>query len=112
MTVYISGPITKDPDYRQKFMKRAQELQKTGYNVVNPVVISDRLEMQRGKENLTYADYMKEDIRELLYCDAISCLPGWNESKGARLEHEIAEIIGLACVDMLAVRRADEKHIS
>lgn len=103
MTVYISGPITKDPDYRRKFMKRAQELQNAGYEVVNPVVVSAQLEMKMGKNNVKYEDYLREDMKELLFCDGISSLPGWEKSKGAKLEHLIARILKYPVIDVYHV---------
>jgi hypothetical protein len=38
---------------------------------------------------------MVEDIRQLMTCDAIYMLKGWEKSKGASLEHHIAKELGL-----------------
>ena len=38
---------------------------------------------------------MRSDIAELVKCDAIQLLHGWENSKGATLEHHIAERLGL-----------------
>lgn len=37
---------------------------------------------------------MKADIKLLMDCDAIYLLKGWEDSKGARIEKELAESLG------------------
>lgn len=44
----------------------------------------------------TWRDYMAEDIKALLYCDAIFMLDNWTNSKGAKIEHDIAQGLGLS----------------
>lgn len=34
--IYISGPVTRDPNYRLKFRAAAEQLKLRGYDVVNP----------------------------------------------------------------------------
>ena len=46
------------------------------------------------------------DIAALVTCDAIHLLPGWQRSKGATLEHHIAERLGLEVFEPEAMRRA------
>lgn len=43
---------------------------------------------------------MKADIKALLDCDAISTLPGWEKSRGAKLEQHIAAVLKLGYVDV------------
>jgi hypothetical protein len=38
---------------------------------------------------------MRMAIAQLVQCDEIHMLRGWKESKGAKLEHEIAQQLGL-----------------
>ena len=38
---------------------------------------------------------MLKDIADLLQCNAIYMLQGWEDSKGARIEHYIATEIGM-----------------
>ena len=47
------------------------------------------------KENPTWFDYMKVDIKALLECDYVYMLPGWKKSNGARIEKFIAFIFGI-----------------
>lgn len=36
MRVYISGPISNEPDYKAKFAKAEAELKEQGFEVINP----------------------------------------------------------------------------
>lgn len=42
---------------------------------------------------------MRKDIESLLQCDMVAVLPGWETSKGATLEVNIAREIGLPVID-------------
>lgn len=82
MKVYISGKITGDADYKQKFANAEEMARAVGFEVFNPARVSD--------EGKPWEWYMKQDIKELMDCDAILLLKGWEESRGARLEAYIA----------------------
>ena len=94
--IYISGRITGVSNFREKF-RAAQVILyaniKRAY-VINPVIVGDRLEKEIGRRP-TWAEYMREDIRALVVCDAVYMLRGWWRSKGARLEWVIAKACGL-----------------
>jgi hypothetical protein len=79
---YISGKITGDADYKQKFKTAQNILESAGFEVFNPAELEEP-----GK---SWEWYMKRDIKELMDCDAILLLKGWKESRGARLEAYIA----------------------
>ena len=89
MKVYISGPITNNPDYMKDFQDAEDLLLKEGNVPVNPTKISPY------NKKKVWSDYMKDDIKALMDCDAIYLLHGWTESRGARLEHELAVILDL-----------------
>lgn len=42
---------------------------------------------------------MRRDLQMLLKCSAVCMLPGWKRSRGARLEHHVAEELGLDIFD-------------
>lgn len=82
MKVYISGKITGDADYKKKFANAEEMARAVGLEVFNPANVPD--------EGKPWEWYMKQDIKELMDCDAILLLKGWEESRGARLEAYIA----------------------
>ena len=86
MKVYLSGKITGDSNYSQKFSTMTEELLSYGYVVFNPAVLPDGFE---------YSDYMALDLLILSRCDAIFLLRDWKNSPGARLEYEEAKRLGL-----------------
>lgn len=89
MKVYIAGPMTGYPDLNfPAFNKEAAKLRKKGYTVINPAEVNPDVTM-------AWAECMRKDIAELVQCDAIKLLKGWENSKGATLEHHIAERLEL-----------------
>nr|DAJ69970.1 MAG TPA: deoxyribosyltransferase [Caudoviricetes sp.] len=92
--VYISGPITGiDFGNRFAFSCARSALELCGYEVVDPS------EVQLDDE-ATWTDYMRADLKLLLDCDYIYMLDGWEDSKGARIERELAENLGIEEIDL------------
>lgn len=69
------------------FHAAAAALLACGYEVVNPA--------DHGEGEYTWVEYMRRDITDLLTCDGIALLPGWEQSKGAFLEVTICKYLGL-----------------
>ena len=91
--VYISGPMTGLPEFNYpEFHRVAAKLRALGYAVVNPAELA-------GTKKLEWHEYMRNDIRWLMDCDAIALLDGWPDSKGAQLELEIAQTLGMEVID-------------
>lgn len=82
--VYISGPMTGMPGHNNKaFMEAEKYLRDIGFDVWNPA--------HNPVEGFDWEDYMKVDLRGLLECDLIFMLPGWENSRGAKMEKYIAD---------------------
>jgi len=89
MRIYISGKITGlDPKIaKANFDAIEWALRHYGHDVFNP--------LQKNPEGLTWEQYMVRDIKILLSCDAIYMMNNWQDSKGAVIEHSVAQRAGL-----------------
>lgn len=90
MKVYISGRISDINRHIAygMFEQAEKYLSDHGHTPINPM----RLKHEHPG---SWEDYMMEDIRALLGCEAIFMLPNWGLSKGARIEYSIAREMGL-----------------
>jgi hypothetical protein len=83
MKVYVSGAITSDPNYKEKFTRAKAQLLARGYDVISPVDVGEYA-------FLTYDEFMHIDYALIDVCDAIFMLGDWQRSKGARMELQYA----------------------
>jgi hypothetical protein len=89
MKLYVAGPMTGLPEYNiPAFAAATEQLRVKGYDVINP---------GRHGVNLSYiwSDYLRRGLTELLTCDAVALLDGWQTSRGATLEVHVAEALGM-----------------
>ena len=93
--VYLAGPMTGYDDYNfPLFNRTAASLRAEGFNVINPA--------EHGiVEGAEWADYLRFDLAKIAGCESIALLPGWEASKGARLEVHVAQALGMSvrCLD-------------
>ncbi len=90
--IYIAGPMTGYPELNfPAFHREADYWRSVGVEAINPAEIN-------SDPSAGWHECMRADIRELVTCDAIAMLPGWEKSKGASLEHHIARELGLTVV--------------
>ncbi len=84
MIVYISGKITGlDPKKtKDKFNAVEAMLLEKGHKVINPIKLANI------NDEWTHA--MKKCVIGMMECNAIYLLPDWQESKGAKIEYELA----------------------
>lgn len=98
-TLYLSGRITGEPDFRRIFSAASDQLQVIGFDVVNPVEVSKipYCACSSSVEAHTWECNLRHDIIVMLLqkCQGIAMLPGWEESRGAQLEHFVAVALGL-----------------
>ena len=99
--IYLSGPMTGLPDLNfAAFHAMTTSLRASGNTVTNPAEINP--------EGGTWNDCMRRDIVALMECNTVATLPGWEHSKGARLEVLIAERLGMTVVkahDLVSVEQ-------
>lgn len=88
--VYISGAIAHyDMEERKEAFSDAEmRLRGKGFNPVNP--------FKNGlPDEAHWREHMRADIRLLLDCEFIYMLQGWELSKGAKLELDVASSCGI-----------------
>lgn len=112
-TVYISGPITADPNHKERFKNAEESLSQAGYKAINPV------ELVKGKlpENLSAAETwrraMEIDLDALRHSDAVVILDkNGLESTGMDIETHLATRLNIPLVTLdhiLSWKKEQEK---
>jgi hypothetical protein len=87
MKIYISGKITGDSGYREKFLDAADSLENAGYDPLNPAA----LDIPGDDWNAA----MREALNLMLKSEGVALLDGWSESKGATIEARLAQDVGI-----------------
>ncbi|MBR6604578.1 MAG: DUF4406 domain-containing protein [Prevotella sp.] len=98
--IYISGPMTgiEPREYRRRFREAETILRRHGYGCINPCRVWPcrfpwlyRLMNALLGKRLTYAVILAYDLILLMTrADGIAMLPGWETSRGARIENYTA----------------------
>lgn len=90
LKVYVSGKISGLPESEamDNFIRGKAQLKELFNLRVKEIVTPFDLPHLHDKR---WDSYMREDIVELMSCDAIFMLKDWRSSKGAILEHDIAQ---------------------
>lgn len=87
--VYLAGPMTGLPDFNYPaFNAEAARLRALGYHVENPA------ENQKPVPE-TWENYLRAALRQMLTCDAVLLLPGFQSSRGAMLEMNTAHALSM-----------------
>jgi len=100
MKVYICGKITNLPGYmaRYYFSNVEKMLKDQGHEPLNPMNLPHN-------HSKSWEDYMKECIAALVQCDGIYLMGNWHDSRGARLEFNIAKQLGLEVLSSENIER-------
>lgn len=96
MRIYLSGPITGQPNYRRVFREAATILEDKGYtDIVNPAELCAVVNV----ENFGYENIMTLCRDMLSQCDVVVTLPGWKNSHGCGREVGYAEAMDLLVIE-------------
>lgn len=111
--VYLSGPITGIQNYNiAEFKKYEKKFKHLNFEVVNPHKLFSKEEVDEinkayDEKKITFEEYhsyfMKRDIKEMMNCDFIAVLDGWEKSKGANIEVYIARNINMPIVSAITL---------
>lgn len=94
MKIYIAGPMTGIPDFNYPaFHQVANTLRSAGYDVINP---AENPKPACG----SWQGYMRISVAQVASVDCLVMLPGWQQSRGARIEHTLAVDLGLKIFTM------------
>ncbi len=104
--IYLSGPITGLPieEVRAAFTKAENKIRErygATVEIVNPLKLETK--------GATWEEAMRTCIEAMMKCNYIHMLPGFEKSKGARLELTIAENLQFGvCNDIYELVRYGE----
>jgi hypothetical protein len=88
--VYVAGPMTGIPEFNYPmFNMVAAELRRRFQTVCNPA------ENDGGSSDKPWDFYMRLAIKQLIECDEVCLLPGWQNSRGACIEEQLARDLGM-----------------
>lgn len=100
--VYIAGPMTGIPEYNLPAFNLAETLiraQYPGIEIENP---AHNVSNGGSAGSQPYSFYFRLGLQQLIQCKTIILLPGFQQSKGAAMEYDIAVML-----DMEAYAYAD-----
>ena len=100
MKIYLSGPITIDPDgYLEHFEKAQKQMEKLfpDAEIHNPALPENNPVFEK-EEPVNWVKVMQLDIMKVFECDTIYMLSGWENSPGAKIEYIVAEKF---CLDFM-----------
>lgn len=92
MLLYVAGPYSGDVEQNiSKARAIAVELWKKDHSVICPHMNSAHME----GDGIEWETFMQGDYQMIARCDGLVMVPGWENSKGATLEKQYAESLGI-----------------
>lgn len=103
MRLYIAGPMAGHPEWNYPaFFTAEAELAALGHDPVNPARLDgDTVEAAVAAAGTpeapvhTWEWYLRSSLGNLAAADGVVLLPGWQSSRGARLEVHLAQALGI-----------------
>ena len=90
MKLYIAGPMTGLPNFNYPAFERAEALlHNHGYSVESPHHNGE----DGQQERFAYEEFIRMGLRQLLSCEGVALLDGWERSRGAKIELYVARAV-------------------
>lgn len=99
-TIYIAGKVTGLPihEVTMLFGDAQKKLEDKGFKVLNPLEL---VCLHGDGFHTDWQTAMKICIRSLTQADAVFLLPNWKDSKGAKLEKQLADELDIYATESL-----------
>lgn len=124
-TLYVAGPMTGYPKFNYPaFDAAAKDLRQRGFKIVSPAELDDPKTRELAlaspdgapgsgsHNNETWGDFLARDVKLVAdQVDGIAVIPGWQNSKGARLETFIAFLCKKPIVHYPTLNRVRRKAL-
>lgn len=81
MKVYIAGKITGLENYKEKFARAERALRDKSEVILSPTILPS---------GLSHDEYLQICFTMIDVCDTIYFLDDWEDSEGAKMEHDYA----------------------
>jgi hypothetical protein len=104
MIIYISGPVTGiRNNNRRNFEKARKKLEDAFFDsrIISPLQIALMAELDQKHTKPQWADYMRACIKALMDATHVYFIKGWEKSRGAILERQIAEGLDIPCAESI-----------
>lgn len=102
MRLYLSGGIKNVPNHIEIFDEEYKKLIRAHFEIINPIFIvkcyfknCNGTQDSNAVYHHTWECSLKYDIAELVFCEGIAMIPGWESSAGANLELDIIRRLNL-----------------
>ena len=95
MIIYLAGPMSDKPDFNYPaFAVATEALRAAGHLILSPHEGAD--------PNWSWEECLRQSLTDmLLECHAIALLPGWETSRGACIEYDIAKVLGFKVYNVI-----------
>lgn len=122
ITWYVCGPMTGRPQFNvPTFLSAGEKLKEMGYGAQLPAdldqseVVARLLSSETGLDDVsgyTWGECLAMDVKLIAdVVDGIAVLPGWNKSKGARLETFVAFLCKKPVVHFGSMRKVKKSAL-
>lgn len=100
--IYISGAITDNPNYVKDFLRAEKTLKERGFEVLSPI------RTQASENGLPVKFMFFEDLELLKQADMMCIINDISNSKGAKIERDIAVYCGIPIINFELFKEPDD----